>query len=111
MHAFRLHDGLVLDGARAWGPGTGPAPARVARTRSSSGGRYTLKWHDYSSLSGSRGRFRYLPIVVRSDRLARSRTNTGTDQRCDLARASAEGQAFGVGASIRTARFVAATEA
>src|SRR3954451_1530331 len=28
MHAFRLHDGLVLDGARAWGPGTGPGTSK-----------------------------------------------------------------------------------
>ena len=64
-HAFRLHDGLVLDGSRAWGPKTGPGTSKGRENVIELRGRYTLKWQDYSSLSGPRGRFRYLSIVVR----------------------------------------------
>jgi len=63
-HAFRLHDGLVLDGSRAWGPNTGVGTSKGRENPIELRGRYALTWHDYSSRSGSQGRFRYLPIVV-----------------------------------------------
>lgn len=63
--AFRLHEGLVMSGSRAWGPQTGAGtmgtsrklPIRLA-------GSYALLWQPYSTLPGPRGDFKYLAVVV-----------------------------------------------
>lgn len=63
--AFRLHDGLVIVGSRAWGPQAGPGTSRGREEATELSGEYRLTWQDYSNVGGPRGRFRYLPIAVR----------------------------------------------
>lgn len=62
--AFRLHDDLLLTGPRAWGPLTGAGTSKGRTDAVILTGRYHLKWHDYSTVPGQRGRFRYLAITV-----------------------------------------------
>jgi len=57
--AFRIYEGNQLTGRRAWGANTGgtmkgrEAPIELR-------GNYTCTWSDYSTLPGSRGRFKLL---------------------------------------------------
>lgn len=64
--AFRLGEGILLEGARAWGPNTGGTSRGregVLRLR----GSYPLKWVDYSSLGSGPGEtLRALDIEIRS---------------------------------------------
>ena len=66
--AFRLGEGVVLRGERAWGPNTGGTsrgrePALVLT------GNYPLVWNDYSHVDdGPAGSFRSLVIDVGNDR-------------------------------------------
>src|SRR5699024_4859755 len=55
--AFRLHEGVVLSGSRAWAPTTGLGTMKGRTSRINLAGRYTLTWDDYSDLPGLRGRF------------------------------------------------------
>lgn len=67
--AFRLTDGTVLRGVRAWGPLTG-AGMRTGRDRDLHLRRaYGLSWTAYSLVPGARGEFRVLVVPV-IDRLA-----------------------------------------
>ncbi len=70
--AFRLTDGTVLRGVRAWGPLTG-AGTKAGRDRDLHPRRaYGLSWSAYSLIPGARGEFRVL-IVPIFDRLADSK--------------------------------------
>lgn len=63
--AFRLHDGLVLSGHRAWGSKTGAGTMTGGRTLPIElAGTYPLHWADYSRLPGQRGLFRRLALPV-----------------------------------------------
>lgn len=62
--AFRLCEGLVLTGERAWGPNTG-GTSRGRETALQLTGTYPLAWADYSSVSpGPAGTFRSLVVEV-----------------------------------------------
>lgn len=62
--AFRLCDGLVLSGERAWGPNTG-GTSRGRESVLQLTGSYPLAWGGYSSLDpGPAGTFRSLVIEV-----------------------------------------------
>lgn len=66
--AFRLHEGLVLSGHRAWGPNTGAGTMAGGRTLPIElAGNYPLQWEDYSLVRGKRGLFRrlFLPVEAR----------------------------------------------
>ena len=52
--AYRLHEGAHLSGALIWGRGDFPSHDLSLR------GSYSCTWHDYSSLPGRNGRFRWL---------------------------------------------------
>lgn len=62
--AFRLHEGGLLTGSRAWGPSTGAGTSTGRSEAVNLTGTFALRWQDYSLLEGSRGRFRYLAIPV-----------------------------------------------
>ncbi|MGI8699913.1 MAG: hypothetical protein ACR2JU_01660 [Nocardioidaceae bacterium] len=64
--AFRLHDGTVLEGKRAWGPATGPGSSKGRETPLVLRGRYQVAWRTYSSLAGIAGEFRSLVVPVDS---------------------------------------------
>lgn len=63
-HAFRIHEGTVLDGTRAWGPLTGAGSSRGREEPLSLNGTYRMSWAEYSSRPEPRGRFRRLAIAV-----------------------------------------------
>jgi hypothetical protein len=63
--AFRLHEGVVLSGQRAWGPNTGAGTMAGGRTLPIElAGTYPLHWEDYSRVAGKRGLFRRLALLV-----------------------------------------------
>lgn len=64
--AFRLHDGTVLEGKRAWGPMTGPGSSKGREKPLVLRGRYQVAWRTYSSLPGMSGEFRSLVVQVDS---------------------------------------------
>lgn len=67
--AFRLHEGTVLSGTRAWGPATG-AGTRVGRDVDLElSGSYPIHWQDYSTLqpNAPSGVFRSLLVVPEPD--------------------------------------------
>jgi hypothetical protein len=66
--AFRVHDGLELTGARAWGPSTGVGTMKGLESPIPLAGRYQLHWRDYSHLDNPRGQFRALVVEVNADR-------------------------------------------
>lgn len=57
--AFRLYEGTVLEGTRAWGPATGVGTMKNRTDPIALGGRYRCHWRDYSRMSGRTGSFRY----------------------------------------------------
>lgn len=62
---FRLHDGVILEGSRAWGEKTGKGTMGRERVNPLAlRGRYPLTWSDYSVLPGSTDPLRYLAISV-----------------------------------------------
>lgn len=63
-HAFRIHEGTILQGSRAWGPLTGAGSSKGRQERLVLYGTYRMAWSDYSSLPGPRGTFRRLVIPV-----------------------------------------------
>lgn len=67
--AFRIYEGTVLAGERAWGPHTG-GTSRGRETPLNLRHSYALRWADYSRLDGSAaGTFRALVIPVASELL------------------------------------------
>lgn len=59
--AFRLYEGNLLDGERAWGPLTGTGSSKGRSASIPLRGRYECKWEDYAQLDdGARGTVRYL---------------------------------------------------
>ncbi len=62
--AFRLHEGVVLHGTRAWGPLTGAGTSRGREEPLPLVGTYRMAWSDYSALPGPRGVFRTLVVEV-----------------------------------------------
>lgn len=63
-HAFRLHEGTVLSGTRAWGPLTGPGTSRGRELPLALAGSYEMRWQDYSTVPGARGAFRQLVVEI-----------------------------------------------
>lgn len=61
--AFRLYEGTVLTGPRAWGPNTG-GTARRREDILNLQGQYQPAWQDYSTVPGRNGTFRYLLLEV-----------------------------------------------
>ncbi len=62
--AFRLHEGTVLNGRRAWGPLTGAGTSRRREEPLVLIGRYRMAWAAYSTVPGPRGQFRTLVVEV-----------------------------------------------
>ena len=62
--AFRIYDGNVLTGVRAWGPNTGAGTSKGREPDLDLRGEYVCRWSDYSHLDGARGRFRMLNFAV-----------------------------------------------
>jgi hypothetical protein len=62
--AFRLHQGVVLHGTRAWGPLTGAGTSRGREEPLALVGTYRMAWSNYSALPGPGGMFRTLAVEV-----------------------------------------------
>jgi hypothetical protein len=62
--AFRIHQGTVLHGTRAWGPLTGGGTSRGREEPLALAGTYRMAWSDYSTLPGPRGVFKTLVVEV-----------------------------------------------
>jgi hypothetical protein len=62
--AFRLHEGTVLAGERAWGSRAGVGTTRTREQRLALRGTYQLGWRDYSKLPARNGVFRVLGVEV-----------------------------------------------
>lgn len=67
--AFRLGDGTVLTGSRAWGPRTGPGTRKGREQSLDLQGTYKIRWADYSTLPGGgpASKFRLLAITVAAE--------------------------------------------
>lgn len=63
-HAFRLHQGTVLEGSRAWGPQTGAGSSKGREDALVLHGRHEMRWRPYSSLPGPGGEFRTLVVPI-----------------------------------------------
>lgn len=63
-HAFRIHEGTVLAGSRAWGPLTGAGSSKGREAVLDLAGEYRPSWQDYSVLPGRNGAFRALLVPV-----------------------------------------------
>ncbi len=61
---FRLREGTVLEGIRAWGALTGEGTKKNRTADLVLAGRYACVWKPYSNLDGRRGEFRYLALEV-----------------------------------------------
>lgn len=66
--AFRVSEGVVLTGSRAWGPNTGAGTMRAREVQLDLAGMYDLHWSDYSTLpgGGAGATFRKLIVQVAS---------------------------------------------
>lgn len=64
--AFRLHQGTVLQGERAWGPMTGTGTRKGREGALALRGQHAVAWRTYSSLPGPAGDFRSLVVQVDS---------------------------------------------
>jgi hypothetical protein len=62
--AFRIYEGQVISGTRAWRPGTGAGTMRDREAVIELRGDYRCRWSPYSALPGSKGEFRVLAIPV-----------------------------------------------
>lgn len=63
--AFRLYEGTLLSGPRAWGANAGPGTTKGRTEALDVAGAYTLGWRDFSVVpDASRGRFRSLIVQV-----------------------------------------------
>lgn len=63
-HAFRIHEGTVLAGSRAWGPLTGAGSSKGREAVLELQGRYEMRWIPYSTLPGAGGEFRSLVVPI-----------------------------------------------
>ena len=63
--AFRIHDGVTVSGTHDWGPRTGHGTKKSREKPIALRGTYHIRWHDYSDLGGSKGRFRWFDLEVR----------------------------------------------
>ena len=71
--AFRIYEGQVISGSRAWGPDTGAGTMRDREAVIELRGDYRCGWSPYSVLPGSRGEFRLLAsLSTHPARLPRS---------------------------------------
>lgn len=64
-HAFRIHEGTVLAGSRAWGLLTGAGSSKGREAVLELAGEYRVSWRDYSAQPGRNGAFRTLVVPVR----------------------------------------------
>jgi hypothetical protein len=62
--AFRIYDGVRLEGPRAWGPNTGAGTSRNREEVLELRGAYDLRWRDYSTIPGAHGTVRALVVEV-----------------------------------------------
>ncbi|MGY1726158.1 hypothetical protein ACI79J_04240 [Geodermatophilus sp. SYSU D01062] len=63
--AFRVHEGTVLTGERAWGPRAGPGTRRGREKPITLSGSYKLTWQDFSKFApGPGGQMRLLAVEV-----------------------------------------------
>lgn len=62
--AFRIYEGITLNGVRAWGPNTGAGTMKNRTDPISLAGSYPLAWRDYARVDGTRGAFRALLLPV-----------------------------------------------
>jgi hypothetical protein len=62
-HLFRIYEGLVISGTRAWGPNTGGSNKGREEDITLTG-TYPCRWNDYSDQGGRRGTFRYITFDV-----------------------------------------------
>lgn len=63
--AFRIYEGVMLAGTRAWGPNTGPGTMKNREAAIELAGAHLLKWRDYARVdTSSRGLFRALVLEV-----------------------------------------------
>ncbi len=64
--AFRIGEGVVLDGQRNWGPNTGDGTKKGREKMLTLAGRYELRWGDYAPLpdGGRSGKMRQLVIPI-----------------------------------------------
>ncbi len=62
--AFRLSEGTLLHGQRAWGPQTGAGTLRGRDKPIALRGEYTLRWQDFSSVQQPPTEFRSLVVPV-----------------------------------------------
>jgi len=62
-HLFRIHEGLVIAGTRAWGANTGGSK-KGREEDITLRGTYSCRWNDYSDQGGLRGTFRYITFDV-----------------------------------------------
>jgi hypothetical protein len=65
-HAFRIHEGTVLEGLRRWGPLTGAGSSKGREEPLVLRGRHEMRWLPYSSLPGPGGEFRSLVVPIES---------------------------------------------
>jgi hypothetical protein len=74
---FRVHEGVVMCGNRAWGPGAGSGTTKGREGPLVLRGSYAMQWQDYSEVAGiGAGRFRYLVVHVVSPGPAGARRTT-----------------------------------
>jgi hypothetical protein len=66
--AFRIYEGQVISGSRAWGPDTGAGTMRDREAVIELRGDYRCGWSPYSVLPGSRGEFRLLAFSIDASR-------------------------------------------
>lgn len=63
--AFRIYEGVTLEGTREWGPLTGPGTMKSREAPIALSGRHQVRWQDYSRVdNGPRGLFRALVLEV-----------------------------------------------
>ncbi len=63
-HAFRIHEGTVLEGSRAWGPLTGAGSSKGREEPLALRGRQEMRWRRYSLLPGPGGEFKTLVVPI-----------------------------------------------
>jgi hypothetical protein len=62
--AFRIYEHQRITGRRAWGPNTGAGTMKRREAPIELRGDYACRWSEYSTLPGSRGRFRLLTFLI-----------------------------------------------
>jgi hypothetical protein len=81
--AFRIYEGQVLSGKRAWGPYTGAGTMKDREPAIELRGSYQCHWSQYSSLPGMRGTFRLLALAVTGPQ-APPRAQAGAEDEAQL---------------------------